>query len=166
MTTTNNTLPQNNITTIIGGSVGSNFGVCQQITVGLSELSIRTLVPDPISANPYYKALITKFFFHKILSLAESPSVELNDLLSTVDSYFSINTESAERELDTSTHSISHPFFRVSNLTGFIFSDASGKSIKVPNPDSRPMDLTYLTFRSTVLAQNVDCRAPSKSITF
>ena len=85
MTTTNNTLLQKHITTIIGGSVGSNFGVYQQITVGLSKLSIRTLVPDPISADPYYNAMIAKFFFHKILSLAEYHSVERNDLLSTVD---------------------------------------------------------------------------------
>ena len=42
--------------------------------------------------------------------------------------------------------------------------DTSGKSIKVPNPASRPADLTYFTFCSTVLAQTVHCRAPLKSI--
>ena len=160
---------KNNITTIIGGSggsVGSNFGVYQQITVGLSNLSIRTLVLDTISSEPYRKALIANLYFHQILSLADSPSVGLNDLLSTVASYFSINTRFAEREADTAARSISRSFFRVSYLTEVIFSDASGKSIKVPNPDSRPMYLTYFTFRSTVLAQNVDYRTLSKSITF
>ena len=43
--------------------------------------------------------------------------------------------------------------------------DASDKSIKVPNLVSRLADLTYLIFRSTILAQSVDYRAPSKSTT-
>ena len=66
MTNMNTTLPQNNISTIIGGSggsVASNFGIYQQTTVGLSELSIRTLVPDPISADPYRKTLIVRLLF-------------------------------------------------------------------------------------------------------
>ena len=106
MTTTNNTLQQSNISTIggFGGSVASTFGVYQQTAVDLSDLSILILVPDHISAEPYRKALIAKLFFHQILPLADSPSVELNDLLSTVESYFSINTGSAETDADT-------PFF-------------------------------------------------------
>ena len=131
----------------------------------MSNLSIRTLVLDTISSEPYRKALIANLYFHQILSLADSPSVGLNDLLSTVASYFSINTRFAEREADTAARSISRSFFRVSYLTEVIFSDASGKSIKVPNPASRPADLAYFTFCSTVSAQTVDCRAPSKSIT-
>ena len=65
--------------------------------------------------------------------------------------------------MDTAARSTYRSFFR--NLTGVTFSDAYDKSIKVLNPASRPVDLTYFTFRSTVLAQPVDCRAPSKPIT-
>ena len=105
MSTPHSTLQQNNISTIggFGRSVASTFGVYQQTAVGLSDLSIRTLVPDPISAEPYRKALITKLFFRQILSLADSPSVELNDLFSTVASYFSFSTGSAERDADIAT---------------------------------------------------------------
>ena len=42
--------------------------------------------------------------------------------------------------------------------------DTSGKSFQVPNPASRPADLTYFTFCSTVIAQTVHCRAPLISI--
>ena len=166
MTTTNNTLQKKIISTIggSGGSVASTFGIYQQTAVGLSDLSIRTLVPDPISAEPYRKALTAKLFFHKILSLADSPSIELNDLLSTVALYFSISTDSAERDVDTATQSISRSFFRISNLTGVVFSDAAGKSIKVPDTTSRPGDLTFFTFRSNVLAKTVIIRAPNKSL--
>ena len=132
----------------------------------MNELSIRTLVPDPTSAEPYRKALIIRLLFRQILTLADSPSVELNDLLSTVASYFTINTGSAEREADTAAQSIFQSFFRVYNLTGVAFSDASGKSIKVSNPASGPADLTYFTFRSNVLAKTVDFHAPTKSLTF
>ena len=113
MSTTHNTLQQNNVNTIggSGGSAASTFGIYQQTAVGLSDLSIRTLVPDPISAVPYRKALIAKLFFQKILSLADFPSVELNDLISTVASYFSFSTGSAERDADTAAQSNSRPFF-------------------------------------------------------
>ena len=109
----------------------------------MSELSIRTLVPDPISVKPYRKALIAKLLFRQILSLTDSPSVEINDLLSTVASYFTVNTGSTEREVNTAAPSIYRSFLRVSNLTGVDFLDATGKSIKVSNPASRPADLTY-----------------------
>ena len=113
MSTTHNTLKQNNIS-IIGGSDGSAasaFGIYQQTAVGLSDLSIRTLVPDPISAVPYRKALIAKLFFRQILSLADCPFVELNDLLSTVLLNFSFSTGSTERDADTAAQSISRTFF-------------------------------------------------------
>jgi len=119
MTSTNNTLHNNNITNLGGGSGGSsfaNFGVYQQTPVGHSELSIRTLVPDAISAEPYRKALIAKLFFYQILSLTDSPSVSFNDLFDTVAAYFDINTGSAEREAEAAAQSISRSFFRVSNL--------------------------------------------------
>ena len=91
----------NNISNLGGGSSGSafaTFGVYQQTPVGLSELSIRTLVPDNISADPYCKALISKLFFHQIPSLTDFPSVFFNDLLAIVAAYFDVYTESAERE--------------------------------------------------------------------
>ena len=77
MTTTNNTLQQSNISTIggFGGSVASTYGVYQQTAVDLSDLSILILVPDPISTEPYHKALISKLFFHQILSLSDSPPI-------------------------------------------------------------------------------------------
>ena len=100
----------------------------------------------------------------QILSLADFPSVELNDLLFIVASYVSINTGSAERDADTAVQSISRSFFRISNLTGVDFSDAAGKSIKVPDTTSRPGDFTFFTFRSNVLATIVDIRAPNKSL--
>ena len=162
MTSTNNTIHNNNITNLGGGSGGSsfaNFGVYQQTPVGLSELSIRTLVPDAISAEPYRKASIAKLFFHHILSLTDSPYVSFNDLLATVAAYFDINTGSTEREAEAAAQSISRLFFRVSNLIGVTFSDSSGKPIKVPDTANRPADITYFTFRSNVNANTVDCRA-------
>ena len=132
MTSTNNTIHNNNITNLGGGSGGSsfaNFGVYQQTPVGLSELSIRTLVPDAISAEPYRKALIAKLFFHQIFSLKYSPSVSFDDLLATVAVYVDINTGSTEREVEAAAQYISRSFFRVSNLIGVTFSDSSGKFI-------------------------------------
>ena len=166
MSTTHNTLQQKNISTIggSGGSAASTFGIYQQTVIGLSDLSIRTLVPDPISAEPCRKALIAKLFFQQILPLAVSPSVELNDLISTVASYFSFSTGSAERDADTAAQSISRSFFRITNLTGVGFSDATGKSITIPDILSRPADLTFFIFCSSILAKSVDIRAPNKSL--
>ena len=158
MTKCNTTLSQNNMSTIIGGSdgsVASNFCVYQQTTVGLSELSIHPFISDPISAEHYHKALIAKLFFRQILSLADYSSVELNDLLSTVASYSTINTGSAERKADTASQSISRSSFRASNLTGVAISDTSGKSIKVPNSASCPTELAYFTFCSNILANTL-----------
>ena len=53
----------------------------------------------------------------------------------------------------------------LSNLTGVAFLYAFGKRIKVLNIDSRPADLTYFTFRSSVLAKTVDCHAPKNLLT-
>ena len=163
MTSTNNTLHNNNITNLGGGSSGSsfaNFGIYQQTPVGLSEFSIRTLVPDAIGAEPYCKALIAKKIFHQILSLTDSLSVFFNDLLATVAAYFDINTGFVEREAEAAAQSISRSFFCVSNLIGVAFSDSSGKPLKVPDTANRPADITYFTFRSNVNANTVDCRAP------
>ena len=97
------------------------------------------------------------------MSLADSPSVELNDLLSTVASYFSFSTGSAERDAESTAQSISR-YFRISNLTGIGFSDSTGKSIKIPDISSRLVDLTFFTFRSNILATSIDIRAPNKSL--
>ena len=125
MTSTNNTINNNNISNLGGGSSGStfaNFGVYQQIPVGLSELSIRTLVPDNNSAKSYRKALIAKLFIHQILSLTDSSSVFCNDLLATIAAYFEINTGSAEREAEAAAQAISRSFsaFQISSVLPFL----------------------------------------------
>ena len=43
-------------------TTSSNVGVYQQTVIESSDISIRTLVPDPISAEPYRKALIANSF--------------------------------------------------------------------------------------------------------
>jgi len=99
MTSPTSNNKNNNIMNLGGSNSGSslaNFGVYRQTPVGLSELSIRTLVPVPISAEPYRKALIAKLFFHQILSLMNSTSATFYDLLATVAAYFDIITGSAE----------------------------------------------------------------------
>ena len=96
------------------------------------------------------------------MSVADFPFVELNDLLSIVASYFTINTGSAKREADTAVQSSSRFLYRVSNVNGVAFLDTSRESIKVPNPASRPVDLMYFTFRSNILAKPADYRTPTK----
>ena len=164
MTSTNNTIHNNNSTSLGGGRGGSSFAVYQQTPVGLSEISIRTLVPDAISVEPYRKSLIAKLFFHQIFSLTDSLSVSSNDLLATVVAYFDINTWSTERKTKSAAQSISRSFFRVSNLISVTFSDSSGKPIRVPDTANRTADITYFTFRSNVNANTIDCRAPKKSL--
>ena len=61
MTSTDTTINNNNSSTLGAGSSGSAFAksdVYQQTPVGLSDISIRTVVPDNISAEPYRKELI------------------------------------------------------------------------------------------------------------
>ena len=50
-------------TTTVSSSDSHGFGIYQLIPVGASDATIRTLVPVPISALPYRKALIAKLFF-------------------------------------------------------------------------------------------------------
>ena len=68
--------------------------------------------------------------------------------MSTVVSYFGLNTESVEREAETTAIFIHNALFLVSNLQGVGVSGVSGKSITIPDPVRRPADLTYLTFPS------------------
>ena len=95
MTITNNTINNNNISNLGGGSSGSafaNFGVYQQTPVGLSKLAIGTLDLDDICAESYRKVLIPNLFFLQILSLTDHPSVFFTDLLAIVAAYFDIAT--------------------------------------------------------------------------
>ena len=64
------------------------FGVYQLTTIGASEATIRTLVPVPISAPLYCKALIAKIF-HQIFGHAVSLSILISDLVSTVATFVS-----------------------------------------------------------------------------
>ena len=77
--------------------------------------------------------------------------------MTIIASYFDINTYSAAQ-------SIFRFFFNVSNLIGVDFSDAFRKPVKVPDFDSRPVDITYFIFRSNVSAVIVDCCASKKLI--
>ena len=80
--------------------------------------------------------------------------------MATVASYFDINTAFVERKTEIVAQSISRSFFRLSNLIGVNFSDYFIKSIKVPDTDSHPVDVTYSNFHYNVFANTVDCRAP------
>ena len=97
-------------------TVSSNFGVYQQISIGSSDISTHTLVPDAISAESDRKALIVKLFFRKIINLSDTPSVFFSDLMSIVASYFGFNTGSAERETETTIIDIRNAFGIVSNM--------------------------------------------------
>ena len=99
------------LTASTGGPSSSHFGIYQQTSAGSGDVTIRTLVLVAISAEPYRKALIIKLLFRQILSLADAPSVFFSDLMTTVAIYFSINTESTEREADASISFIRSSFF-------------------------------------------------------
>ena len=129
MTSTNNNLHNNNVSTLAAGtssSAFSKFCVYRYTLVRLSDLSIRTLVSDPISAKSYRKALIVKLCFHQMLSLSESSSVSFNYLMATVASYFDINTVSKEIIAETTAQSMYRSFFPVWNLIGVTFYDSPG----------------------------------------
>ena len=164
--TTSNNRPNNKLPlpASIGDSDSSHFDVYQQASVGSGNVTTRTLVPAPISADPYRKTLIAKLFFCQIISLINTPSVSFSDLMTTVASYFPLNTGSAEREAEAAVICIRSAFFRVSNLQRVGFADVSGKPIQVPDPDQRPADLTYLILRSVDSAVATDKRAPNKSL--
>ena len=142
----------------------SHFGVYQQTAVGAGDVSIRTLIPAAISAAPYRKVLIVKLLFHQILALTNTPSTSFNDLMTTVALYFPLNIGAAEREVGRTVAFIRSNFFHVSNLQGVGFFDYSGQPITVPDPDNRPVDLTYFTFRSVVNAVDIDNHAPDTSL--
>ena len=126
ITTINNSLSADIANTIVVNSA-SSFGTFQDTAVGSSDLTIHTIVPPNISAEPYRKAMIAILFFRRILSLSSSPSVSISDLTATVAGYFTHSTGSAEREAERIVDSICHAFFHVDNLEGIVFLDSSGK---------------------------------------
>ena len=94
------------------------------------------------------------------MTLSDTPSVSVSDLMSTVASYFGLNTASAERLADTTTIDIRYDFFLVSNLQSVGVCDISGKPITIPDPARRPANLSYFTFRFIVSTAMVDIRDP------
>ena len=70
------------------------FETFQDTTVGRSDLTILTIVPPTISAEPYRKAMIANLFFPRILSLSSSPSIYISNLTATVAAYFALPTVS------------------------------------------------------------------------
>ena len=114
------------------------------ITAG--DVSVRTLVSIAISAVPYRKVLIIKLCFHQILTFTNTSSLSFIDLISTVATYFSLNTGSAEREAETTVAIIRSHFFLISDIQGVELTDASRKSIAILDLDKRPEDLAYLIF--------------------
>ena len=151
-TTTNNTLLAYIANTSVVNSV-SFFRIFQDIAVG-SKLTIRTIVPPNISAEPYRKAMIVILFFRHIIPLSSSPPVTISDLTATVAAYFVIPTGSVEREAKRIVESVRHAFFVVGNLQGIGFLDSSGMSITVS--DNRATDIMFFSFRSTVLTSAID----------
>ena len=73
-------------------------------------------------------------------------------------------TGSAEREAERIVESNRHAFFVVGNLQGIGFLDSSGKPIMVS--DNRAAEITFFSFRSTVLASAIDQRFPSTTLSF
>ena len=51
------------ISAVDSGPASSYFGVYQQTKFASGDVSIRTLAPAAINADPYHKALTTKLFF-------------------------------------------------------------------------------------------------------
>ena len=98
------------------------------------------------------------------MTLSDTPSVSLSDLMPAVSSYFGLNIGPAMREAESTAISIHNYYFLVSNFQGVGFSDVSGKPIKIPDPDRRPADLTYFTLRFAVSTVTVDIRALASSL--
>ena len=70
-TNTMTTITNDNLSVYIANTSvankGSFFGAFQQMTVGSSNVTIRTIVPLSISAEPYRKAIVAILFFRRIL---------------------------------------------------------------------------------------------------
>ena len=91
------------------------------------------------------------------MNLSNTSSVSFSDLISTIASYFGLNTRSAERERDGNyCHYYLYRFFLYFNLQGVGFSEISSKSLIFLDPSCRHADLTYFTFYSIVSTATVD----------
>ena len=71
-----------------------------------------------------------------------------------------MNTAMAEREAETTADSIRDSIFRVGDMIDVGFLNSKGKPVTITDPDHRPDDITYFTFRITVNPHLVDTRAP------
>ena len=83
--------------------------------------TIRILVIVNISALPYRTSLI--------LGYADSPSISVSDLISTVALYFDMSTAMAKWEVESAFVSIRVWIFNVVNMPSVGFLDSTGKSI-------------------------------------
>ena len=72
-----------------------------------------------------------------------------------------MNTTMAEREAEAATITIRDFIFCVDNMSGVGFLDSTGKFITITDPDNRPRDVSYFTFRSSLNPHTVDPRAPN-----
>ena len=159
-TTTNNTLSTYIANTSVVNSVFC-FGKFQDTAIG-SELTSRKVVPPNISIELYRKAMIAILFFRHILSLSSSLSVTISDLTETVAAYFVMPTGSVEREAERIVELVRYAFFVVGNFQGIGCLDSSGKPIAVL--DNHAADITFFSFRSTVLVRTIDQRFPSTAL--
>ena len=157
--TTINTTSFSNQTTSARSNDSYGFRNYQLTTVGASEAIIHTLVSVPISAPPYRNALIAKIFFRQILGHTASPSIPISDLVSTVATYFNMSTEMAEIDAKIAADSIRDSIFRVDNMTGVGYLNSKEKSVTIDDHSSRPPNVAYITFRSTINPHIVDPRA-------
>ena len=69
-----------------------------------------------------------------------------------------MSTGSAKREAERIVESIRHAAFVFGNLQGIGLLDSSGKPITVS--DNRAVDITFFSYRFTVLASAIDQRFP------
>ena len=159
-TTTTNTLSVYIANTSVVNSV-SFFGKFQDTAVG-NELTIRTIVPPNINAESYRKAIFAIIIFRRILSLSSFPSITISDLTVTVAAYFAMSTGSAKREAECIAESIRHAVFVFGNLQCIGFLNSSGKLITVS--DNRAVDITFFSYRFTVLTSAIDQRFPSTTL--
>ena len=67
-----------------------------------------------------------------------------------------MSTVMVERETETAADSIRDSIFRVGNMTDVGSLNSKEKSVTITDPDHRPDDITYFTFRTTVNPHLVD----------
>ena len=147
-------------TTTVSSSDPHAFGIYQLTPIGASNTTILTLVSVDISALSYRKVLISKIFFRQILGYTASPTIFVSDLISTITSYFDMNTAMAEREVESASISIRDSIFSVANMSRVGFLDSTEKSITISDPDNRLRDVLYFTFCSSLNPNTIDPCAP------